>query len=145
MEEYSDVRAYLEKTRKKRKRLSRMKNALAEHLFQIENLRGVAITERVQSSNTTTIDAMLESVEEEKERVDELEKEVEAISLKAKKIIDVIKDMDIVWLILRWRFIDGECWDDIANTIYYSKASVKRKCNEGVEKIQQRLSHSEPQ
>lgn len=69
----------------KRKRLSRMKNALAEHLFQIENLRGVAITERVQSSNTTTIDAMLESVEEEKERVDELEKEVEAISLKAKR------------------------------------------------------------
>lgn len=80
-----DAREYLEMTRAKMKKVRRMEESLAEHVTKAETVTGVKIAEKVQTSNKATIDATLAAIEEEKKRLEEAQKELEDMLVRARR------------------------------------------------------------
>lgn len=134
-----DAREYLEMTRAKMKKVRRMEESLAEHVTKAETVTGVKIAEKVQTSNKATIDAMLAAIEEEKKRLEEAQKELEDMLVRAREMIDLIRDDETAWQILWERYIMGETWSAIARKMNYSLRTVHLVANAGLEKINERL------
>lgn len=135
----SDVREYLEMTRAKMKKVRRMEESLAEHVSKAETVTGLKIAEKVQTSNKATIDATLAAIEEEKKRLEEAQKELEDMLVRAREMIDLIRDDETAWQILWERYIMGETWGAIARKMNYSLRTVHLVANAGLEKIEKRL------
>ena len=134
-----DVKEYLESVREKKRRVARMETALAENRARAEQGSGLQITEKVQTSNKATIDATLAAIEEEKQRLEEAQKELEDMLARAREMIDLIRDDETAWQILWERYIMGETWSAIARKINYSLRTVHLVANAGLEKINERL------
>ena len=139
----SEAREYLEMVRKKRERVRRMEEALAEHTARAESVTGLALTERVQTSNQATIDATLAAIEEERQRMEEARKELVDMTEKAKQMIDLIRDDEIGWEILWSRYVLGKKWNDIAIKLAYSRATIDRLAKAAYEKIDEKMRHYE--
>lgn len=136
-----DAREYLEMTRAKMKKVRRMEESLAEHVTKAETVTGLKIAEKVQTSNKATIDATLAAIEEEKKRLEEAQKELEDMLAHARELIDLIRDDETAWQILWERYIMGETWGAIARKMNYSRRTVLRLADNGIAKINERLSH----
>lgn len=134
-----DAREYLEMTRAKMKKVRRMEESLAEHVTKAETVTGVKIAEKVQTSNKATIDATLAAIEEEKKRLEEAQKELEDMLVRAREMIDLIRDDETAWQILWERYILGKTWGAIARKMNYSLRTVHLLSNAGLEKIEERL------
>ncbi len=137
----NEAKAFLEMVRKKRDRVRRMEEALAEHTARAESVTGLALTERVQTSNQATIDATLAAIEEEKQRLEEARKELVDMTEKAKQMINLIREDEIGWEILWSRYVFGDSWAAIAGRMKYSSRTCQRYAYEGILKINQKLSH----
>lgn len=138
-----DAREYLEMTRAKMKKVRRMEESLAEHVTKAETVTGVKIAEKVQTSNKATIDATLAAIEEEKKRLEEAQKELEDMLVRAREMIDLIRDDETAWQILWERYIMGETWSAIARKMNYGRATVMRLASAGVDAINEKLRHCE--
>lgn len=136
-----DAREYLEMTRAKMKKVRRMEESLAEHVTKAETVTGLKIAEKVQTSNKATIDATLAAIEEEKKRLEEAQKELEDMLARAREMIDLIRDDETAWQILWERYIMGETWSAIAKQLGYSRRTIMRIRDEGIERIEEKLSH----
>ncbi len=143
MEEIVDAREFLEMVRVKRKKVMRMEESLAEHVSRAETVTGLKIAEKVQTSNKATIDATLAAIEEERQRLEEAQKELETMLEKAKAMINTIRDDETTWQILWERYIMGETWVAIARKMNYGRATVMRISSAGVDAINKKLRHYE--
>lgn len=138
-----DAREYLEMTRAKMKKVRRMEESLAEHVTKAETVTGLKIAEKVQTSNKATIDATLAAIEEEKKRLEEAQKELEDMLVRAREMIDLIRDDETAWQILWERFIVGETWGSIARKMNYGRATVVRLANAGIDAINEKMRRHE--
>lgn len=136
-----DAREYLEMTRAKMKKVRRMEESLAEHTARAESVTGLRLGEKVQTSAQSTIDGTLAALEEERDRLEEAQKELEDMTAKAKELINLIRDDETAWQILWERFIMGETWGAIARKINYSRRTVLRIAEAGIAEINEKLSH----
>lgn len=137
----NDVREFLEMTRAKMKKVRRMEESLAEHVSKAETVTGLKIAEKVQTSNKATIDATLAAIEEEKKRLEEAQKELEDMLVRAREMIDLIRDDETAWQILWERYIMGGTWSAIARKMNYSRRTVLRLADNGIAEINEKLSH----
>ena len=136
----NEAKAFLEMVRKKRDRVRRMEEALAEHTARAESVTGLALTERVQTSNQATIDATLAAIEEERKRLEEARKELADMTEKAKQMINLIRDDEIGWEILWSRYVLGRSWKEIDRRIGYTERQRRRIVWQACEKIEEKMS-----
>lgn len=139
--EYSQSKDFLESVRAKRNRVRRMEEALAENVTKAETVTGVKIAEKVQTSNKATIDATLAALEEERQRLEAAQTELEEMTRQAKEMINLIRDNETEWQVLWHRYILGEPWGAIAKQLGYSRRTIMRIRDEGIERIEEKLSH----
>ena len=137
----SEARAFLEDVMAKRKRVRRMEESLEAHTARAESVTGLRLGEKVQTSAQSTIDGTLAALEEERDRLEEAQKELEDMTERAKELINLIKDNETEWQVLWHRYILGEPWGKIARQLGYSRRSVIRIAGEGIKKIEEKLSH----
>ena len=131
----TDAREYLEMTRAKMKKVLRMEESLAENTARAESVTGLSLGEKVQTSNKSTIDATLAALEEERQQLENAQKELEDMTERAKELINTVKDDEVTWQILWHRYILGESWNVIAHRMNYSRWTVMRLADEGISKI----------
>lgn len=136
----NDVKRFLEMVRKKRDRVRRLKENLTEHTAQAESVGGLALTERVQTSNQITIDAILANLEEERKRLEESVKELEEMTERAKQMINLIRDDEVGWEILWSRYVIGRSWKDIDRRIGYDERQRRRIVCKMCETIGEKMS-----
>lgn len=136
-----DVKEYLESVREKKRRVARMETALAENRARAEQVSGLQITEKVQTSTKSSIDTILEALEEERIRLEEAQTELDEMVQKAKLLINTIRDDETAWSILYERFIIGESWKNISRRMHYTRRALFNISEGGIEKIQRKIAH----
>lgn len=136
--EYKTSREFLESVRKKRNRVKRMEEALAESRARAESVSGVQIGEKVQSSGQIGIDATLAAIEEEQERLEEAKKELEVEIGKAAELVNLVRDDESVWHVLWERYIAGASWGTVAKRTSYGERTVFRLADRGFRLIDER-------
>lgn len=136
----NDVKFTLEMVRAKRRKVRRMEEALAENTVRAESVTGLAFTERVQTSNKSTIDATLAALEEERQKLADAQNELEDMTERAKALINTVRDDEVTWQILWHRYILGENWKEMSARLHYSRTSLYLKLEQGLGLIQERLN-----
>lgn len=136
----SEAKDFLEMVREKRRRVRRMEEALAENTARAESITGLAFTERVQTSNKSSIDATLAALEEERQKLADAQKELEDMTERAKALINTVRDDEVTWQILWHRYILGESWKEMSARLHYSRTSLYLKLEQGLGLIQERLN-----
>lgn len=136
----NDVKDFLEMVREKRRKVRRMEEALAENTARAESVTGLAITERVQTSNKSTIDATLAALEEERQKLVDAQNELEDMTERAKALINTVREDEVTWQILWHRYILGESWKEMSARLHYSRTSLYLKLEQGLGLIQERLN-----
>lgn len=136
----NDVKFTLEMVREKRRKVRRMEEALAENTVRAELVTGLAFTERVQTSNKSTIDATLAALEEERQKLADAQNELEDMTERAKALINTVRDDEVTWQILWHRYIFGESWKEMSARLHYSRTSLYLKLEQGLGLIQERLN-----
>ena len=136
----NDVKDFLEMVREKRRKVRRMEEALAENTARAESVTGLAFTERVQTSNKSTIDATLAALEEERQKLVDAQNELEDLTERAKALINTVRDDEVTWQILWHRYILGESWKEMSARLHYSRTSLYLKLEQGLGLIQERLN-----
>lgn len=131
----TDVKDFLEMVREKRRKVRRMEEALAENTARAESVTGLALTERVQTSNKSTIDATLAALEEERQKLADAQKELEDMTEQAKALINTVRDDEVTWQILWHRYILGESWKEMSVRLHYSRWTLMRIADAGIEDI----------
>lgn len=136
----SEAKDFLEMVREKRRKVRRMEEALAENAVRAESVTGLAFTERVQTSNKSTIDATLAALEEERQKLVDAQKELEGLMERAKALINTVRDDEVTWQILWHRYVLGESWKEMSARLHYSRTSLYLKLEQGLGLIQERLN-----
>ncbi len=136
----SEAKDFLEMVREKRRKVRRMEEALAENTARAESVTGLAFTERVQTSNKSTIDATLAALEEERQKLADAQNELEDMMERAKALINTVRDDEVTWQILWHRYILGESWKEMSARLHYSRTSLYLKLEQGLGLIQERLN-----
>ena len=136
----SEAKDFLEMVREKRRKVRRMEEALAENTVRAESVTGLAFTERVQTSNKSTIDATLAALEEERQKLADAQNELEDMMERAKALINTVRDDGVTWQILWHRYILGESWKEMSARLHYSRTSLYLKLEQGLGLIQERLN-----
>ena len=136
----SEAKDFLEMVREKRRKVRRMGEALAENTVRAESVTGLAFTERVQTSNKSTIDATLAALEEERQKLADAQNELEDMMERAKALINTVRDDGVTWQILWHRYILGESWKEMSARLHYSRTSLYLKLEQGLGLIQERLN-----
>lgn len=136
----SEAKDFLEMVREKRRRVRRMEEALAENTARAESVTGLALTERVQTSNKSTIDATLAALEEERQKLVDARNELEDMTERAKALINTVSEDGVTWQILWHRYILGESWKEMSARLHYSRTSLYLKLEQGLGLIQERLN-----
>lgn len=136
----SEAKDFLEMVREKRRKVRRMEEALAENTTRAESVTGLAFTERVQTSNKSTIDATLAALEEERQKLADAQNELEDMMERAKALINTVRDDEVTWQILWHRYILGESWKEMSARLHYSRTSLYLKLEQGLGLIQERLN-----
>ena len=139
----SEARAFLEDVMAKRKRVRRMEESLEAHTARAESVTGLRLGEKVQTSAQSTIDGTLAALEEERDRLEEAQKELEDMTERAKELINLIKDNETEWQVLWHRYILGEPWGKIARQLGYSRATIDRIAKDALERIDEKMRHRE--
>lgn len=139
----NDAKDFLEMVREKRRKVRRMEEALAENTVRAESVTGLAFTERVQTSNKSTIDATLAALEEERQKLADAQNELEDMTERAKVLINTVRDDEVTWQILWHRYILGESWKEMSARLHYSRTSLYRKLEQGLGLIQERWNTME--
>lgn len=103
----SEAKDFLEMVREKRRKVRRMEEALAENTARAESVTGLAFTERVQTSNKSTIDATLAALEEERQKLVDAQNELKDMTERAKALINTVREDEVTWQILWHRYILG--------------------------------------
>lgn len=137
----NEARQFLEDVMEKRKRVRRMEESLEAHTARAESVTGLRLGEKVQTSAQSTIDGTLAALEEERQRLEEAQTELEEMTRQAKEMIDLIRDNETAWQVLWHRYILGEPWGAIAKQLGYSRRTIMRIRDEGIERIEEKLSH----
>lgn len=138
--EYKTSREFLESVRKKRNRVQRMEEALAESRARAESVSGVQIGEKVQSSGRIGIDATLAAIEEEAERLEEAKKELEVEIGKAAELVNLVRDDESVWHVLWERYILGASWNSVAKHTSYGRRTVFRLAEQGHQYLDEKMA-----
>lgn len=136
----SEAKDFLEMVREKRRKVRRMEEALAENTARAESVTVLAFTERVQTSNKSTIDATLAALEEERQKLVDAQNELEDMTERAKALINTVRDDEVTWQILWHRYILGESWKEMSTRLHYSRTSLYLKLEQGLGLIQERLN-----
>lgn len=136
----NEARQILEDVLMKRKRVRRMEESLAAHTARAESVTGLRLGEKVQTSAQSTIDGTLAALEEERCRLEEAQKELEDMTAKAKELINLIRDDEVLWQILWHRYILGESWKTMSAKLHYSRTNLYLKLERGLSLIQERLN-----
>lgn len=136
----SEAKDFLEMVREKRRKVRRMKEALAENTARAESVTGLVFTERVQTSNKFSIDATLAALEEERQKLADAQKELEDMTERAKALINTVRDDEVTWQILWHRYILGESWKEMSARLHYSRTSLYLKLEQGLGLIQEGLN-----
>lgn len=136
----SEAKDFLEMVREKRRKVRRMEEALAENTARAESVTGLSFTERVQTSNKSTIDATLAALEEERQKLADAQNELEDMMERAKALINTVRDDEVTWQILWHRYILGESWKEMSARLHYSRTSLYLKLEQGLGLIQERLN-----
>lgn len=139
----SEAKDFLEMVLEKRRKVRRMEEALAENTARAESVTGLAFTERVQTSNKSTIDATLAALEEERQKLVDAQNELEDMTERAKALINTVRDDEVTWQILWHRYILGESWKEMSARLHYSRTSLYLKLEQGLGLIQERLNTTE--
>lgn len=139
----SEAKDFLEMVREKRRKVRRMEEALAENTAQAESVTGLAFTERVQTSNKSTIDATLAALEEERQKLVDAQNELKDMTERAKALINTVREDEVTWQILWHRYILGESWKEMSARLHYSRTSLYLKLEQGLGLIQERLNTTE--
>ena len=87
--------------------------------------------------------ALLDSYRKMVREINLLEKELEDMLVRAREMIDLIRDDETAWQILWERYIIGETWSAIARKMNYGRATVIRLASAGVGAINEKLIHCE--
>ena len=132
----NDVKDFLEMVREKRRKVRRMEEALAENTARAESVTGLAFTERVQTSNKSTLAAL----EEERQKLVDAQNELEDMTERAKALINTVREDEVTWQILWHRYILGESWKEMSARLHYSRTSLYLKLEQGLGLIQERLN-----
>ena len=132
----SEAKDFLEMVREKRRKVRRMEEALAENTAR-------AFTERVQTSNKSTIDATLAALEEERQKLVDAQNELKDMTERAKALINTVREDEVTWQILWHRYILGESWKEMSARLHYSRTSLYLKLEQGLGLIQERLNTTE--
>lgn len=135
-----EAKDFLEMVREKRRKVRRMEEALAENTVRAESVTGLAFTERVQTSNKSTIDATLAALEEERQKLVDAQNELEDMTERVKALINTVRDDEVTWQILWHRYILGESWKEMSTRLHYSRTSLYLKLEQGLGLIQERLN-----
>lgn len=138
--EYKTSREFLESVRKKRNRVKRMEEALAESRARAESVSGLQIGEKVQSSGQIGIDATLAAIEEEQERLEEAKKELEVEIGKAAELVNLVRDDESVWHVLWERYILGASWNSVAKHTSYGRRTVFRLAEQGHQYLDEKMA-----
>ena len=136
----SEAKDFLEMVRGKRRKVRRMEEALAENTARAESVTGLVFTERVQTSNKSTIDATLAALEEERQKLVDAQNELEDMTERAKALINTVREDEVTWQILWHRYILGESWKEMSARLHYSRTSLYLKLEQGLGLIQERLN-----
>lgn len=136
----SEAKDFLEMVREKRRKVRRMEEALAENTARAESVTRLAFTERVQTSNKSTIDATLAALEEERQKLADAQNELKDMTERAKALINMVRDDEVMWQILWHRYILGESWKKMSARLHYSRTSLYLKLEQGLGLIQERLN-----
>lgn len=139
----SEAKDFLEMVREKRRKVRRMEEALAENTARAESETGLAFTERVQTSNKSTIDATLAALEEERQKLVDAQNELKDMTERAKALINTVREDEVTWQILWHRYILGESWKEMSARLHYSRTSLYLKLEQGLGLIQERLNTTE--
>ena len=139
----SEAKDFLEMVREKRRKVRRMEEALAENTARAESVTGLAITERVQTSNKSTIHATLAALEEERQKLVDAQNELKDMTERAKALINTVREDEVTWQILWHRYILGESWKEMSARLHYSRTSLYLKLEQGLGLIQERLNTTE--
>ena len=139
----SEAKDFLEMVREKRRKVRRMEEALAENTARAESVTGLAVTERVQTSNKSTIDATLAALEEERQKLVDAQNELKDMTERAKALINTVREDEVTWQILWHRYILGESWKEMSARLHYSRTSLYLKLEQGLGLIQERLNTTE--
>ena len=132
----SEAKDFLEMVREKRRKVRRMEEALAENTARAESVTGLAFTERVQTSNKSTIDATLAALEEERQKLVDAQNELKDMTERAKALINTVREDEVTWQILWHRYILGESWKEMSARLHYSRTSLYLKLGLDSRKIE---------
>lgn len=138
--EYRTSREFFEAVRKKRNRVKRMEEALAESRARAESVSGVQIGEKVQSSGRIGIDATLAAIEEEQERLEEAKKDLACDLERARELVNMIRDEAAVWHVLWERYIIGASWNSVAKHTSYGRRTVFRLAEQGYQDLDEKMA-----
>ncbi len=97
---------------------------MKEKMARAESVSGLRLTEKVQTSNPSTIDMTLAALETERDRLERAQGELGELVEQAKEVVNLLRDDETLWQIMWRRYVAGDTWNEIARSMCYSRTNL---------------------